>query len=56
MACIIYWQAKVINRVILEAEPEIAGVDLSLSTQSREHCFSSTFLHPFIPICIGNQL
>jgi len=30
MACIIYWQAKEINRVILEAEPEAAGVDLSL--------------------------
>lgn len=30
MACIIYWQAKEFNRVILEGEPEKAGVDLSL--------------------------
>jgi hypothetical protein len=30
IACIIYWQAKEINRVILDAEPEAAGVDLSL--------------------------
>jgi hypothetical protein len=30
MACIIYWQAKEINRVILECDPEGAGVDLSL--------------------------
>jgi hypothetical protein len=30
MACIIYWQAKEINRVILEGEPEVVGVDLSL--------------------------
>jgi hypothetical protein len=30
MACIIYRQAKEINRVILEAEPEVADVGLSL--------------------------
>lgn len=30
MACIIYWQAKEINRAILEAEPKAADVDLSL--------------------------
>lgn len=30
MACIIYWQAKEINRVILEGQPEAEGVDLSL--------------------------
>jgi len=30
MACIIYWQAKEINRVILECEPNKVGVDLSL--------------------------
>ena len=30
MACIIYWQAKEINRVILEYDPEGAGIDLSL--------------------------
>lgn len=30
MACIIYWQAKEINRVILEEDPAEAGVDLSL--------------------------
>lgn len=30
MACIIYWQAKEINRVVLECDPEGAGVDLSL--------------------------
>ncbi len=30
MACIIYWQAKEISRVILEGDPEAAGVDLSL--------------------------
>lgn len=29
-AWIIYWQAKEINRVILECDPEKAGVDLSL--------------------------
>ena len=30
MACIIYWQAKEINRVINECDPETAGVDVSL--------------------------
>ena len=30
MACIIYWQAKEINRVILECDPEGVGIDLSL--------------------------
>lgn len=30
MACIIYWQAKEISRVILEEEPEVVGIDLSL--------------------------
>lgn len=30
MACIIYWQAKELNRVILECEPEKADVDLDL--------------------------
>jgi TnpA family transposase len=30
MACIIYWQAKEINRVILEGDPEVEGIDLSL--------------------------
>ena len=30
MACIIYWQAKEFNRVILENEPEKASVDLAL--------------------------
>ena len=29
MACIIYWQAKEINRVILEADPEKNDIDLS---------------------------
>jgi TnpA family transposase len=30
MACIIYWQAKEINRAVLEGEPEVEGIDLSL--------------------------
>ena len=30
MACVIYWQAKEINRVILECGPEGNGIDLSL--------------------------
>ncbi len=30
MACIIYWQAQEISQVILEGEPEAAGVNLSL--------------------------
>lgn len=30
MACIIYWQAKEINRVIQKGNPERAGIDLSL--------------------------
>jgi TnpA family transposase len=30
MACIIYWQAKEINHVLNECNPELAGVDLSL--------------------------
>ena len=30
MACIIYWQAKEINRFLLEEDPDGAGVDLSL--------------------------
>ena len=30
MACIIFWQAKEINRLIRECEPESAGIDLSL--------------------------
>lgn len=30
LASIIYWQAKEINRVVLECEPEIYGIDLKL--------------------------
>jgi TnpA family transposase len=30
MACIIYWQSKEINRVILEGDPEAEGIDLTL--------------------------
>ena len=30
IACIIYWQAKEISRVILECDPDGAGIDLSL--------------------------
>jgi TnpA family transposase len=30
MACIIYWQAKEINRVLNECNAELAGVDLAL--------------------------
>ncbi len=30
LASIIYWQAKEINRVVVECEPERAGIDLSL--------------------------
>ena len=30
MACIIYWQAKEISRVILEGDPDGLGIDLSL--------------------------
>lgn len=30
LAAIIYWQAKEINRVVLECEPEGASIDLSL--------------------------
>ena len=30
MACIIYWQAKEITHVILECDPEHAGIDLAL--------------------------
>ena len=30
MACIVYWQAREINRVLMECEPEAAGVILSL--------------------------
>ena len=30
LACIIYWQAKEINRVVLECDPEGNGIDLKL--------------------------
>ena len=30
MACIIYWQAKELNRIVLECDPDKAGVDLAL--------------------------
>jgi TnpA family transposase len=30
MACIIYWQAKEINRVLNECDPDVAGIDVSL--------------------------
>ena len=30
MACIIYWQAKEINRVVLECDPDAGSVDLAL--------------------------
>lgn len=30
MACIIYWQAKELNRIVLECDPSKAGVDLAL--------------------------
>lgn len=30
MTCIIYWQAKEINRIMLEGDPDGNGIDLSL--------------------------
>lgn len=30
LACIIYWQAKEINRVLLECNPEESNIDISL--------------------------
>ncbi len=30
MACIVYWQAREMSRVIRQAEPEAGGLDLSL--------------------------
>ncbi len=30
IACIVYWQAREISRMISECDPEAAGVDLSL--------------------------
>ncbi|NOK57435.1 MAG: hypothetical protein GFH27_549309n170 [Chloroflexi bacterium AL-W] len=30
MACIIYWQAKELNRVLNECDPAQAGIDVSL--------------------------
>ncbi len=30
LACIIYWQAKEINRVVVECDPERACIDLAL--------------------------
>ena len=30
VACIVYWQAREISRMIRECDPEAAGVDLSL--------------------------
>jgi len=30
LACIVYWQAKEIGRVISECNPEIEGIDISL--------------------------
>lgn len=30
LACIIYWQAKEINRVVMECDPEGVGIDISL--------------------------
>jgi hypothetical protein len=30
MACIIYWQAKEINRILQTDDPEGAGIDISL--------------------------
>ncbi len=30
LACIVYWQAKEINRIALECDPGSAGIDLSL--------------------------
>ena len=30
LACIVYWQAKEINRVVLECDPDVSDVNLSL--------------------------
>jgi hypothetical protein len=30
LACIVYWQAREISRVLSQSDPEAAGVDLSL--------------------------
>jgi TnpA family transposase len=30
LACIVYWQAKEINRVILECDPIVNGIDVQL--------------------------
>jgi hypothetical protein len=45
MACIIYWQAKEINRVILEEEPEATSVDLSLLEHIRPIGWDNVLLY-----------
>jgi hypothetical protein len=45
MACIIYWQAKEISRVILEHDSENAGVDLSILENISPIGWENILLH-----------
>jgi TnpA family transposase len=45
IACTIYWQAKEINRVILEGESEVAGLDLSLLERSSRIGWDNVLLY-----------
>jgi len=45
IACIIYWQAKEISRVIKEHDPETAGVDISLLAHISPIAWSNVILY-----------
>jgi hypothetical protein len=45
IACIIYWQAKEISRVIKEHDPEAAGVDISLLAHISPIAWTNVILY-----------
>jgi TnpA family transposase len=47
LACIVYWQAKEIGRVIAECNPEESGIDLSLLSNIKKLCCAGPFANGF---------
>ncbi|MCP4297227.1 MAG: transposase [Proteobacteria bacterium] len=45
LACIIYWQAKEINRVVMESDPEGNGINLKLMEHFSPITWDNVILH-----------
>ena len=45
LACIIYWQAKEINKVVIESYPEDSSIDLSLMEHISPIAWNNVILY-----------